>query len=77
MFEARCLSCHQTGGPAPLPLDEPEVVSAVSERLHAVIDDHSMPPWLPGEASLPLRDSLALASSERRQLLAWLAAGAG
>lgn len=47
LVEQACLSCHQTGGIGPFPLDGYERLKSVAPAALDAIENRRMPPWMP------------------------------
>ncbi|HTE54981.1 MAG TPA: hypothetical protein VK698_29210 [Kofleriaceae bacterium] len=77
ILQARCAGCHTEGGIGPFSLDEdPDAAQAFAPAIASYVSDRIMPPFLPGEASPPLRDDMRLSDEEIATLVDWSRAGA-
>ncbi len=68
-----CLPCHSASGAAPIRFDSPAALQRNRLLMRELIDDRSMPPWLPSAASAPLRHDRRLSDADRTTLLTALA----
>jgi len=73
LLEEKCLSCHADGGIAPFTLTDPNDVIAMAGFLSDVTIARTMPPWMPGPDSPPMRGDLSM-TTEQIQLFADFAA---
>lgn len=77
IYFARCVTCHQQGGIAPLRLDTYEDAKAWGEAALAATTARTMPPWgVVSDGSCgTFRDSRALADQEIAVIQAWVDGG--
>lgn len=73
LLHTHCLGCHSRHGPAPIRFDTPEGVRRHRGLMRALIEDRTMPPWLPGDEGVALRHRRTLDGPTRAALLAALA----
>lgn len=72
LLRTHCLACHSVDGSAPLRFDTFEGVRRHRGLMRRLIDDRTMPPWLPGDGGVPLAHRRALDEPTRTALLAAL-----
>ncbi len=79
ILQQNCVSCHQTGGLAPFPLETPAQVAAKAGMIRRMVDEDLMPPWFakpaPAGQHTPWGNERSLAAADKADLLAWLAGG--
>lgn len=75
IVSARCGGCHVAGGIAPFALTSFEEVKAQSAAMLDAVKARRMPPWMPDEACMPMRDSRRLEQAEIDTLAAWVDGG--
>ena len=76
ILAANCMSCHHTGGIAPMPLTTYEEVRSRAETMREAVVSHAMPPWhAAGDRGVFVNDP-TLADADVRAIAAWVAAGA-
>jgi mono/diheme cytochrome c family protein len=76
IFAARCVQCHDDGS-----VGTPDLTDVVAAREYArksarVIDEGSMPPWLPGPGSPPLMHATNLTPAQIELVGTWARSGA-
>jgi mono/diheme cytochrome c family protein len=71
----RCASCHHSGGVAPFALEAREDLERRKGMVRFVVEEGLMPPWGATDEGGPFANDPSLSDDERRDLLAWLAAG--
>jgi hypothetical protein len=76
IIQESCASCHRTGGVAPFALDTYRQAYGFREMIRLVVEDRRMPPWFANPAHGKWANDRTLADRDRRDLLAWIAAGA-
>ncbi len=76
IIDAKCATCHETGGFAPFPLTNYQEVYAVRAASAHQIENNSMPPWLPTKGFTPFQYDRSLTREERYKILNWIAGGA-
>jgi len=88
ILDRHCVECHRDGGVGPFPLDTYDDAVGHAAMIETVVERGTMPPWFAAPvasaessevATLPPQHSVwandrSLAESEKRDLLAWLAA---
>ena len=76
VFSRYCTTCHSDGGVAPFSLTTYESTQRYASLIRGAVESGSMPPWLPSDASVPLRYSRAMPANDKAALLDWIADGA-
>jgi hypothetical protein len=76
IVQSRCIGCHTAGGIAPFPLTSYEDAFFQNQTIAAAVQTRRMPPWMPAEACLPLRDARRLEPAEIDTIVSWSIAGA-
>lgn len=76
IMERYCTECHTNGEIAPFSLTSYDDVLQHAPLIQSAVTSGLMPPWLPSDASLPLRYSREMRAQDKQLLLGWLAAGA-
>jgi hypothetical protein len=78
ILDSKCASCHRLGGIAPFALTTAADAKAHAAGIVTMTKAGLMPPWMPGEDSVPLvgRDHRRLTAQELQTLATWAAAGA-
>jgi hypothetical protein len=71
-----CVDCHSEGGIAPFALDTPEAAINSAASIALATQERVMPPWPPGEDSVPMLHSRSLEAEQIEILSAWYEAGA-
>ncbi|MGH7501948.1 MAG: redoxin domain-containing protein [Longimicrobiales bacterium] len=71
-----CETCHRTGGIAPFALASYEDVSGFRGMIRYAVQEQRMPPWFANPAHGEWRNDRRLSERDRRDLLAWIDAGA-
>ncbi len=76
IFENRCASCHQVGGPgtAHWTLDTVADITANQDLIWANIEAGVMPPWPASSESVPFHADRSLRDDEVQALIDWMAA---
>lgn len=74
--QAKCQQCHRPGDIAPFSLETYEDAATWAADIKRVINDKLMPPWKPVAGHGEFRDSFALTSEERDQIISWVDGGA-
>ena len=75
LTQSRCQVCHQEGGIAPFPLTTYADSKPYALASAAATEAGTMPPWLPKEGCVSLKDSRALDSDEKQMFRAWVLTG--
>jgi hypothetical protein len=73
LLEVHCLGCHSRHGQTPIRFDTMEGVRRHRGLMRALIEDRTMPPWLPDDEGAALAHRRRLDESTRATLLAALA----
>src|SRR5689334_6770715 len=76
LFAERCVSCHQAGGIAPFSLTSYDEAVQWKDAIKASVEAGTMPPWPPGDGCNDYADSRALTAAQRKDIVAWVDAGA-
>jgi hypothetical protein len=77
LIEARCVTCHRTGGSTPFPLESWDEVALQKELVVRAVEERRMPSrWLADDTNCaPLRDDQRLSDSQVALFTSWAAAG--
>jgi hypothetical protein len=79
IFEAQCLGCHTTGGPAPFAMDDAPATwsepPSWAAPAAASVAAGTMPPWRPDPTCRPLQGARRLTDAEKGLVAAWADAG--
>lgn len=73
LLRTHCLGCHARHAQAPIRFDTLEEVQRNRGLMRALIEDRTMPPWLPSDEGAPLAHRRRLDEASRETLLAALA----
>jgi hypothetical protein len=76
IMEARCVSCHATGGIAPFELTTFEQVSAMKDAVRLAVESRRMPPYLAGDGCTDYADDQRLSAEQIAAIGAWIDTGA-
>jgi polyisoprenoid-binding protein YceI len=78
ILESNCVACHSEGqiGHSIYPLETAKDAVTKAEDLALVTSTKFMPPWSPGENSVPLKHSRAISKEEIALITSWANAGA-
>jgi hypothetical protein len=76
IIQAKCATCHQPGGVAPMPLNTYEQVKGFSPMIREVLRTRRMPPFLADETVGAFQHDERLTSAEIKTLVHWVEAGA-
>jgi len=71
-----CLSCHETGGIAGVPLDSYENVTAIQGLVIEAVESGTMPPWKPDQQCGDYENAPTFGAIERDLLRDWVDSGA-
>jgi hypothetical protein len=71
-----CETCHRAGGIAPFALTSYTDVSGFRGMIRYVVEEQRMPPWFANPAHGEWKNDRRLSDRDRRDLLAWIDAGA-
>ena len=80
ILQAKCQSCHSTGGVAPFPLESYEDIHDIAELAKVKVISKEMPPWGAFDDDAcklqhKLRDDLRLTDAELSKLVGWIDSG--
>jgi hypothetical protein len=75
VLDRYCIGCHTAGGIAPFALTDYNSAKTAAQSIKSAVQSGLMPPWMPSDASMPLRYSRAMRSQDRDLLLSWIDAG--
>jgi mono/diheme cytochrome c family protein len=76
IVQQNCALCHRAGGVAPFSLERYDLLYAMRERVHLMVTQRRMPPWFADPAYGEWKNDRRLSDRDRRDLLAWIEAGA-
>jgi peroxiredoxin len=76
IIQAKCTTCHQPGGVAPMPLNTYEQVKGFSPMIREVIRTRRMPPYLADPTVGAFLHDERLSAQEIKTLVHWVEAGA-
>jgi peroxiredoxin len=76
ILNQHCVQCHRSGQVGPMALTDYREVAGWAETIGEVVKDGRMPPWHATESHVPLANDRRLSDEHKRQLAAWVAAGA-
>lgn len=79
VIEARCVSCHRLGGPAPFPLETISDLLGRRTMIASVVREHLMPPWHDEhhvDGSSLWKHDRAMTQNERQTIIDWVESGA-
>ncbi|MEX0891927.1 MAG: redoxin domain-containing protein [Gemmatimonadota bacterium] len=76
IIQENCVSCHRAGGVAPFSLETYEDVYGFRGMVRFVLEEGRMPPWFANPEHGAFRNDPSLPERDRRDVLAWLEAGA-
>jgi mono/diheme cytochrome c family protein len=76
IVQAKCATCHQPGGVAPMALNTYEQIKGFSPMIREVIRTHRMPPFLADETVGAFQDDDRLSPDQMKTLVHWIDAGA-
>ncbi len=72
LMARKCMSCHQAGGNAPMPLDTHQQLRALHDIVRDAVETRRMPPWPPAPCCAEYENPAALTTHERSMMLSWL-----
>ena len=72
LMARRCMSCHQTGGNAPMPLTTYAQVETLKHLVRDAVETRRMPPWPPAPCCADYENPAALTTEERQTMLSWV-----
>ncbi len=76
ILNQHCVQCHRPGQVGPMALTDYREVAGWAETIGEVVHDGRMPPWHATESHVPLANDRRLSEEHKRQIAAWVAAGA-
>ncbi|MCI0433128.1 MAG: redoxin family protein [Gemmatimonadetes bacterium] len=71
-----CAMCHHDGGVAPFSLETYDAVYGYRGMIRYVVEERRMPPWFADPAHGRWKNDRTLSDRDRRDLIAWIDAGA-
>ena len=71
-----CVSCHRTGGIAPMPFTTFAEADAFKFQIKHAVEDKHMPPWPPDPAYSRLAHERLLSQAEIDKIVSWVDSGA-
>lgn len=72
LMARKCMSCHQSGGNAPMPLETYAQVAALKALVRDAVETRRMPPWPPAPCCAEYENPAALTTDERATMLSWI-----
>jgi len=75
IMQGKCQQCHRPNDIAPFALSSYDDAVAWSDDIKRVVNEGLMPPWKPVAGHGEFRDSFALTTQEKVDLLAWIDGG--
>ena len=75
MVQRYCNDCHSAGGIAPFTLTSYADVKAHAPQIRAAVNSGSMPPWMPSDQGVALRNNRSMPAEHRAALLRWIDEG--
>lgn len=76
ILQENCVTCHRDGGIGPFALTSYEAAREKAPYIRAMVASGRMPPWFADPAYGEWKNERRLSEDERRDLLAWIDAGA-
>ena len=76
ILEAKCVTCHQTGGIAPFAMTNYQTVKGYAPMIREAIRTRTMPPWHPDPAFGKFEHDEGLSPAQITTLVHWVEAGA-
>ena len=76
IVQDNCVGCHREGGVAPFALDSYQQLHGFRHMVKWVVEERRMPPWFASPEHGAFRNDRTLTERDRRDLLAWIEAGA-
>jgi mono/diheme cytochrome c family protein len=76
ILEAKCVTCHQTGGIGPFAMSNYQTVKGYAPMIRESIRTNRMPPWHPDRAVGEFKHTQSLSQDQVRTLVHWVEAGA-
>jgi hypothetical protein len=75
LVSAHCAGCHTQGGIAPFPLETYAEAKVQLGGIAAAVQGRTMPPWMPSNDCMPIKDSRRLSDLQVAIFTAWAQAG--
>lgn len=76
IVQKNCVSCHRDGGVAPFSLETYQDVYGFRGMVKWVLEEDRMPPWFAHDSVGEWRNDPSLSERDKRDVLAWIEAGA-
>ncbi len=76
IIQDNCAMCHRTGGVAPFSLESYTNASGYRGMIRYMVEERRMPPWFANPEHGEWKNDRTLSERDRRDLLAWIDAGA-
>lgn len=76
IVQNNCETCHRSGGVAPFSLETYANVSGYRGMIRFMVEERRMPPWFANPEHGQWKNDRRLSDRDRRDLLAWIDAGA-
>ena len=76
ILEARCVTCHQSGGIGPFAMTNYEVVKGFAPMIREAVRAGRMPPWHPDPEIGEFKHDYSLSGEQKQTLVHWIEAGA-
>jgi mono/diheme cytochrome c family protein/peroxiredoxin len=76
ILQDNCATCHRTGGVAPFSLESYTNASGYRGMIRFMVEEGRMPPWFANPAHGEWKNDRTLSDRNKRDLLAWIDAGA-
>jgi len=76
ILEAKCVTCHQTGGIGPFAMNSYQMVKGYAPMIRESIRTNRMPPWHPDPTVGVFHNPQSLSPDQVRTLVHWVEAGA-
>ena len=76
ILQAKCVSCHLTGGIGPFAMDSYDVIKGFSPMIRETVRTRRMPPYFADPHIGIFKDDQGLTASETKTLVHWIEAGA-
>lgn len=76
ILEAKCVTCHQTGGIGPFAMSDYTMVKGFAPMIREAIRTDTMPPWHPDPAVGKFEHDQSLTQDQIKTIVHWVEAGA-
>jgi hypothetical protein len=76
IVQQNCVTCHREGGVGPFALDSYQQVFGFRQMIKFMVEERRMPPWFASPEHGEWKNDRSLSERDRRDLLAWIEAGA-